>query len=341
MSDQEKALSRYVEKMYQIQYQQQPQDEILTLEDLKKVAIDMGVTEDQWQASLDDFQSNLTNGEAGVKYGNWDSAVQALEEATAFNPYDLKALQTYSRALLGRFNDKGREEDVIKAKSMIDRSLMIAPGNAISQQLLNQISSGKEAVVTEKKQSKLALYLGSSVIVALLVLGIISVRNGVATEDENVKASWAQVENVYQRRADLIPSLVNTVKGAAKNEQDALDKLTRLQSEVMQMQVSTNVSQEQFNAFSQKQQALGQALQVVLNNAGRSQQLQATQAFRDLMMQLEGSENRIATERRKFNKAVQTYNTKVRQFPYSFMGYNAKPYFQADKGAMEKPDVSF
>ncbi len=338
MSDQEKALSKYVEKMYQVQYQEE--EDILTPEELKKVAMDMGVTEEEWEASQESFKGHLANGKVWVQQRNWNDAVNALDQATSLNPYHLDALQSYGQALLGRFNHSGNEADAVKAREIVNRSLKVKPGNSVSLQLLTQLSSGSEALAVEKKQKSWVKYAVIGVAASIFVLSVIGMRNSVATQDEEVKQAWAQVENVYQRRADLIPNLVSTVKGAVKSEQQALERLAQLRTEVSNMGISPSSSQEEINRFSEKQRELGQTVQVVLSSARQSQRLQATQAFRDLMIQLEGSENRIATERRKFNQAVQGYNTKIRSFPYSIF-YSTKPYFQADKGAMDNPNVEF
>ena len=140
--------------MHKIRYEYRPKEEVLTLEQLKEIAAEVGITEEQWRAALKEFEDNLSNGQDAVKHGNWDSAVEKLKEAVAFNPYHLDALQTYARALLGRFSEKGTQEDVPEAEEMVERSLLISPGNSLSQQLLNQVETGEEAAVLSKIKGK-------------------------------------------------------------------------------------------------------------------------------------------------------------------------------------------
>lgn len=339
MSDQEKALAKYVEKMYKIQMSED--ESILSPAELKTVALDMGISEEEWEESQQVFKDHLKTGQQLVKQRNWDDAVVSLDHATSLNPYHIDAIYAHAQALVGRYNETGDANDEAKARELINRALKVEPGHPPSVSLLTMLSSGKKSVESEKKQTKLTKYIAGGVIAAILVFGFISMKNTLSSQDEQVSQAWAQVENVYQRRADLIPSLVNTVKGAAKHEQEALSKITQLQSELSNMGMHPNAPQEELNNFNQKQAELGNTIKMVIGNAQHYPSLQSSQAFRDLMIQLEGSENRIAVERKKFNEAVQQFNTTARQFPYSLLGHNTKPYFQIDKGAMDKPKVEF
>ncbi|MEX0844895.1 MAG: LemA family protein [Balneolaceae bacterium] len=189
----------------------------------------------------------------------------------------------------------------------------------------------------------------------LIVLGIlaffvfygISVNNSLIEQEENVNSAWAQVENQYQRRADLIPNLVNTVRGAADFESETLQEVIEARSRATSINIDANdLSNPQ--AFQQFQEAQGQlsgALSRLLVTVERYPELKANQNFRDLQAQLEGTENRISTERMRFNQAAQSYNTRVRRFPASLIasiaGFEQKQYFQADQGAEEAPTVDF
>lgn len=339
MSDQENALAKYVEKMYQIQMLED--ESILSPQELKTIALDMGISEQEWAESQQVFEGHLKTGEQLVKQRNWDDAIAELDHATSLNPYHIDAVYAHAKALIGRYNESGNMTDEQKARELVRRALKVQPGHEPSIKLLTMLSSGKKVVDKEKKQTKLYKNIAIGLGIAILVLGFISMRGTLAKKDEEVKQAWAQVENVYQRRADLIPSLVNTVKGAAKQEQERLKQITELQAELSGMGMHPNASQEEMSRFSQKQSELGNTIKIVLGNVQSSSSVGATQAFRDLMIQLEGSENRIATERRKFNQAVQDFNSQVRQFPYGWLGYGEKPYFQVDKSAMDKPKVEF
>lgn len=171
--------------------------------------------------------------------------------------------------------------------------------------------------------------------------------NSLIEQDETVNQAWAQVENQYQRRADLIPNLVKTVQGYADFEKGVLTEVTELRSRVGQIKLSTDdlSDEEKFKQFSDAQDKLSGALSRLLVVAENYPQLKANENFLQLQSQLEGTENRIAVERKKFNEAVQTYNTSVRRFPTlitaKVMGFKEKQYFQSAPGTDKAPDVNF
>ena len=172
--------------------------------------------------------------------------------------------------------------------------------------------------------------------------------NRMVSLDEGVSAAWAQVENVYQRRMDLIPNLVETVKGYAAQEQDTFTALAEARSRaggVLEVDESLLNSPEAFARFQQAQDGLGAALQRLLVVTENYPDLKSNQNFLALQDQLEGTENRIAVERRRFNEAVRTYNTVIRRFPQMIFarmaGFESKPYFEASPGAESAPAVEF
>lgn len=170
--------------------------------------------------------------------------------------------------------------------------------------------------------------------------------NEMVNKDLEVTKQWAQVENVYQRRLDLIPNLVNTVKGAADFEKSTLTAVIEARASATQVKLDPkNLSAEELNKFQQSQGQLSQALGRLMVVAEQYPQLRATEAFRDLTVQLEGTENRITVERQKFNDVVQTYNSTIKVFPRNLLagmyGFKEKPFFAADKGANKAPEVKF
>lgn len=338
MSDQEKALAKYVEKMYQIQYN--GQDEILTPDKLKQVALDMGITEEEWQESQKAFQTHYQNGRTLVLQRNWHDAIKELDSATSLQPYDADALHAHAQALAGRYQEKGDAEDEARARESAERALRVRPGHQPTLKVLSMLSEKKQSLQQGQQQNKMVKYAVIGIVAAVLIFGSFSMRNGVVQQEEQVNAAWANVENVYQRRADLVPQLVNTVKGAMAHEQDIIGKITQIKGDLDSNGGGATSSQEALNAFYMRQMELSNALKSLVAASQTNQALRSSQAFRDLQVQLEGSENRISVERRKFNQAVQMYNSKVRQFPYSIFG-SPKPYFQADEGAKDAPKVSF
>jgi LemA protein len=190
----------------------------------------------------------------------------------------------------------------------------------------------------------LALVIVVALIVALSSVGI---YNRLVSLSQAVDAQWAQVESVYQRRADLIPNLVATVKGAAEFEQSTLTAVTEARASVGKVEVSPSIvnDPQAFARWQAAQDGLSGALSRLLVVAERYPELKATQAFRDLQVQLEGTENRISVERMRFNEAAQAYNTAILQFPArlvaAFVGFGQKAYFKAQAGAEQAPKVEF
>ncbi len=184
-------------------------------------------------------------------------------------------------------------------------------------------------------------------VLAAIVLWGIGVNNKLVTEEENVSKAWSQVENAYKRRMDLIPQLVNTVQGAADYEKSVLTEVTNARAGVEQTTVDpSTLSEEQIKAYQQAQDKLSKAVANTIKvTVERYPELTATAGFRDLQTQLEGTENRIAVERGKFNEAVQSYNTKLRRFPTSLLagmlGFDKKGYFTAPAEAAEPVQVEF
>jgi LemA protein len=170
--------------------------------------------------------------------------------------------------------------------------------------------------------------------------------NGLVAKDENVKNKWANVQSDYQRRSDLIPNLVNTVKGAANFEQTTLTNVVEARAKATQVQINANdLTPENLAKFQQAQAGLSGALGRLLAVAEAYPDLKATQNFRDLQAQLEGTENRIKVSRNDFNAAVQDFNQSVRSFPNNIFGgmfgFHAKPPFQSDPGSEKAPNVQF
>ncbi len=185
------------------------------------------------------------------------------------------------------------------------------------------------------------------VLLAILVIYGISVNNGFVTAEESVESAWAQVENQYQRRADLIPNLVNTVQSAADFEQETLQSVIEARSRATSITLQANDLNDpaKIQQFQAAQEQLSGALSRLLVSVERYPELKANANFRDLQAQLEGTENRIATERKRFNDTARQYNTEIRKFPGSLIasisGFDRKAYFEANEGAEQPPIVDF
>jgi LemA protein len=197
--------------------------------------------------------------------------------------------------------------------------------------------------------------IGCGVIIGIVILiGIIMLFSGIRIYnqmvrlDEGVKEKWSQVENVYQRRLDLIPNLVETVKGYAAHERETFQAVTEARSKVggvMNVPGQALASPEMFQQFQQAQTSLSSALQRLMVVVERYPDLKANENFLNLQSQLEGTENRIAVERKRFNEAAREFNTYIRKFPKvilaNMFGFREKPYFKAQEGADVAPKVKF
>ena len=193
----------------------------------------------------------------------------------------------------------------------------------------------------------------SWIIIAVIVLAVIIMYssfkgsyNSMVSMDEGVTAQWAQVENVYQRRADLIPNLVSTVKGYADFEKETLQGVIEARSKATSVTIDpSNLNPQSIQQFQAAQDGLSSALSRLMVVVERYPDLKANQNFLELQTQLERTENRIAVERRSFNTSAQGYNTYIRQFPKnllaSMFGFEKKAYFSSDEGAQNAPKVEF
>ena len=181
-------------------------------------------------------------------------------------------------------------------------------------------------------------------VLAVLVLWGVSVYNGLVQKQEAVSSAWSQVENNYQRRADLIPNLVATVKGYAAHESSTLEAVIQARANATSVN-GGNLSGEEVAAYQQAQGEVSSALQRLLVVVENYPELKANENFLDLQAQLEGTENRIAEARRLFNEQAKGYNTKVRSFPAnviaSMFGFDVKGYFEAEEAAKTAPKVEF
>ena len=190
-----------------------------------------------------------------------------------------------------------------------------------------------------------------STIIIIAVIGVAVVwaimgYNGMVKADEAVSTAWSNVENQYQRRADLIPNLVNTVKGYAAHEKETLDAVVSARTRATQVTVNADdLTPEKLQEFQKAQGEVGAALGRLLAITESYPDLKANQNFLELQAQLEGTENRISVERRNFNEVAKSYNTSIRTFPKNILagmfGFEKRPYFEAQEGADKAPEVQF
>ncbi len=187
-------------------------------------------------------------------------------------------------------------------------------------------------------------------VLILVAIGVISwgskTYNGMVTMQESVTSQWGNVQTAYQRRSDLIPNFVNTVKGAANFEQTTLTQVIEARAKATSVTIDpTKMTADNMQQFQAAQGQLSSALARLMVVVEQYPELKATQNFRDLQVELEGTENRISVERRKFNEVAQTYNIYIKRFPQNMLagmfGFQQKPYFEASAGAEKAPEVKF
>ena len=188
--------------------------------------------------------------------------------------------------------------------------------------------------------------LSVACVILLIVIWMISGYNGLVSAEEEVNNAWSNVENQYQRRADLIPNLVNTVKGYASHEKETLDAVTQARTRATQLTVQADeLTPEKIKEYQQVQGEVGAALGRLIAISEAYPDLKANQNFLELQAQLEGAENRISVERRKFNDAAKEYNASIRSFPRNLLagmfGFEKRPYFESAEGSESAPVVAF
>ncbi|HLC16057.1 MAG TPA: LemA family protein, partial [Thermodesulfovibrionia bacterium] len=294
--------------------------------------------------SLKTAENSFKRGRAYVDSQNWEDAINELTQAVTIYPNHVEANYLLGKAYMNRGLLQHNDNDFQYSDLYIDRCLQLSPLHQGALAVKSQKRKGMEQHSSVESRSKRNQKLIAAAVFAGLLLFFafmyIHITNTMAAREEQVNQAWAQVENVYQRRADLIPNLVKTVQAAANFEKETLLAVQKARSEASAVKLDlSHFDQAQFEEFVKKQQALGMAMNRLMAVAENYPQLRTSENFLALQDELEGSENRISVERKRFNEAVQAYNSKCRRFPYSFSDCQPKPYFKADQGASQAPDI--
>lgn len=335
----QKMLEAYLEKMMTLQMM--PREKPLTEAEMKTLAFEMGMTEADWQESRKLFSDALQRGLGSLALKNWDAAIKDLEQAYGLNPSSVDAAYGLAQAYTGLFLETQRPSDKEKAEEYANRALLVNPKHQASLALLSDLRQSVKAAEQKQKSRKAMLYGAVAVASLIGFFYFSSLRNSLVEKEQKVEQAWAQVENVYQRRAELVPKLVSTVKASAEFETKSIEQLSKAYQDVAAQASAKTLDAAGLEKFSQKQEQLSQLLNGFLAEGQSKPSLRSSQAFRDLQIQLEGSENRIAVERRRFNQAVQDYNAAIKQFPASLLGFKERAYFKASADAMTSPELKF
>ena len=345
MATEDRSLENYLKKLMELQYNPSTEQQF-TEEELKNIALEAGLTEEAWRQSQEQAQQHLQRGKTYLGTHNYEDAVVELEQAASLRPQDAEANFLTAQAYLHRGSRQQRAADFDKADYYLDRTISINAHHSGALRLKGELNDKRRVYKneTEEKMRTNTLTKWGIIggVVVLLIAGFYSMYNSMVGLEEGVNSSWAQVENQYERRADLIPNLVSTVQGAADVERETLNEVVQARAEATSLRIDPSALNEaSLNEFSEKQADLSGSLGKLLAVAERYPTLTSTNNFRDLQSQLEGTENRISVERKRFNEAVQAYNARARRFPYNLLGFDTKAYFSSDPENATAPKVTF
>ncbi|MEO1656002.1 MAG: LemA family protein, partial [Bacteroidota bacterium] len=333
MANADETLQAFINKMLQLQNEQR--EKPLSQAELKQIALDIGMSEEEWEASQKIFEGHLTSGLGHLQLRNWSDAIKELDQAYALNPNSLEACRGLAQAYQGQWMSNPNQTLKSQAEKYAEMALRMKPGDRASLEVLKQLRQGEQAQKSGKTRRAL---IGFGVAAVLIIIGAGSWFASQSAEVDKavlVEQKWAQVENVYQRRADLIPRLVQTVKARANFEKSTLEQLNQAYQNAQAVQVDAkSLNPRTMANFQKSQQDLSEALIKLQSKISLDEDLSTSQAYRDLQVQIEGSENRIAVERKRYNEAVAAYNVFIQKFPYTIFGYQKKAYFKADKKAL-------
>ena len=344
MTERDPALEAYIRKLMEFQYQRE--EDNLSEAQLREIALEMGLSEEEFSKSREKAAEHRDRGIVFVDQANWEDAVWELEQAAALNPNDTDAARGLARAYIGMAEMKEDNSLFDKAEMMLKRVYRTNPRDAeameVSKTLRNRSRVQVNMTEDRQKRGKLLKWLVIGGIALILIFSYINAYNGLVSLEEKVNEQWAQVENVYQRRAELIPNLAETVRGVSEMERETFESVARARAGVSNLKIDpSQLTQEMLDDYAAKQGALSSALGRLIAVAEDYPDLKFPINFQQFQDELAGTENRIATERRRFNQSVESFNSSSRKFPQNLLGFGTKPYFKAEKGADKAPKVSF
>lgn len=340
----DKTLEFYLQKLMEIRYRMEPERPLQEAE-LKNIALEAGLTEQEYEASKKTADEALQRGKGHLNAFNWKDAATDLEQAAMLMPHSPEANRLAGKAFLRKGSASEDVSDLEKADYFLNQSIALDPVENEALTLKGELNRQWEHLKTKsegKKKTSTALKWGvPAFLIVIFFLWYATAYNTMVEKEEQTINAWAQVENVYQRRSDLIPNLVRTVEAAADFERETLNEVIQARAAATAIEVDpAQLDERTLRDFETRQQSLSASVGRLLAVAENYPALQSLANFRDLQTQIEGSENRIAVERRRFNESIRDYNTLARRFPYQLLGFEAKPYFSTDKKSMETPEVN-
>ncbi len=330
-------LETYLQKITELQSDWQ-QPNFLPLDELKKIAHDMGVSEQQWENMQAQARNYLQQGLQFNQLENWTDAISSLEQALSINPH----LNQARTALATAHMNRNQDDDLGIATQIAQAALDYDSSDKQAIQVKSKISQQKKfnlrSSTSQRKTRKFIIAIIATAILFVVISMHYLLRNAIVEQEENVNTAWAQVENAYQRRADLIPQLVEVVKKGSAYERDLLKSLVQAQANAVQAKTDLNTD-DSFKAYEAAQQQVQHHLHQFMSSLQQIPELKSMEQFLTLQAQIEGAENRISHTKYKFNEHVGQYNKLCRRFPYSIYGFEPKNYAETSKKAQEMPKI--
>lgn len=331
-------LQAFINKMLTLQTEKR--DKPFTETELKQMALEMGMTEEDWQESRKTFKAHLQSGMGHLSLDNYTDALVDLENAFALNPNSWEAAYGLASAYHQKWKESQEEQVKQNAVRFAQLALQLNPGHQGVIRLLDELREKEQEI----KKGDRFVRIGLIAIVALVGVAIFfylsAIYNTVTEKSQKMAAQWAQVENVYERRTNLLPKLAETVKASEKFERKLSEDLLKVSSAARSVKINAGeISESKLREFDAAHQEVNQMLEKLIKKSTEVGQFQASGIYRDLMAQIEGSDNRISVERKKYNETVREYNTYIQKFPQSLLGFEEKPYLQTQKGVMQSPDL--
>lgn len=316
----------------------------LTDDQLKQVALDTGMMDSEWEQLKSDAQAAENRGFEHLDRNNFEDAISEFQESTSLYPNSAQAFYGMAKALFKKAVEKEDNAYSQQAIKYVRRALTLNPDHTDSLDLQGQIRKHDhilgDKIVTKGRIGKWKKILIPAIPIVLLIAWFWSLNNTIVDLEENVNSSWAQVENVCNRRAELIPQLAKVVKAAAAHEKDVIESALKARAKATAIHIDpTHMTAADMKKFAEAQGQLGASLGRLMAVSERYPDVKAMANYRDLQTQIEGSDNRITVERMRFNKTVEVFNKKVKKFPVSLLSYDAKPYFEVPDQNLQVPDL--
>lgn len=319
-------LKRYIEKILQKQNQD---EKPLSDEERKSIAFELGMDEQEWKEANIEFENHLKKGKQFFAHRNLEDAFEEYEQAYIFNPYSAEVNYLLAQWHEYKWQNQQKEEDFQKVHQYLEALFRIDPTHTDGISLKTALRKTEKVHQNRQVKSKMMLFVLLGVLLVGVASFVILSYNQIIAQQEEVMEAWSQVENVYQRREDLIPKLLNLITTSGLEAKQEVEGLTQAYQKVQDASISEdNFDTSSFESYETTQNELSKSIDQLLSISSKALSKEKKDLLESIIVEIEGSANRIAVERRKFNQKVKSYNQKVRSFPFNLMGFSPKPYFK-------------